>query len=593
MKKLNLIFITALIVIVSVFIGCYENSNGLCPDCGEADCDGFCDDNIVLTLELSAIFHWQTDEPEGFRVEIEPELLADKKINIYDRYSLSIEFKSDTELKEIYFAMIDMTPEVNGWNTLSWITLNEIASDEIYDEVVYFYNSASATSTDPRANVLIIGATIEDLSTITEEDKVILTFTHYDFKEELPMEALYAPSVPTGLPTLYIDTRNREGRQWLQSIPPWNYDWLPADYRLTEIDGSELTGNTNIRARGNSTRWMPKTPYNLNLDSAAAFIPNLPVHRRWALLANYSDKSLLRTETAFKLGAIFDNLEWTSGSRPVDVYLNDDYRGVYQLVENIRAGTDRVNIIPEISSTNPSGGFLLEICARMEDEFHFYSSLKNAPFNCSSPDSNLDRVIEGTNPPITIFQKIQSYINEVEDVLFSDNFKDPVNGWQKYLDMDSFIDFYFVNEITNNPDAHSFSSIYLYYHPVKQKLFMGPLWDFDLSSGNCDYGTPVDQWLMKTSPWYQRLFEDQYFVNAVKMRWNEKKNDVSAITAFIDQRASYLNDAAEHNFNKWLILDKYVWPNKEVTGSYIGEINYLKSWLTSRINWLDTAINGL
>jgi hypothetical protein len=135
----------------------------------------------------------------------------------------------------------------------------------------------------------------------------------------------------------------------------------------------------------------------------------------------------------------------------------------------------------------------------------------------------------------------------------------------------------------------------MYYDPIKDKLCMGPLWDFDISSGNINYNgndNPHGFWIMGAR-WIIRLFEDPVFVSAVKQRWNEKRGELNTIFQFIDERAAFLDVAQAQNFRMWDILDIWVWPNAVVTGSYAGEIEYLKSWLTERINWLDEAINAL
>ena len=98
---------------------------------------------------------------------------------------------------------------------------------------------------------------------------------------------------------------------------------------------------------------------------------------------------------------------------------------------------------------------------------------------------------------------------------------------------------------------------------------------------------------IKNAKWIERLFQDKAFVIAVKSRWKGKYDQLSNISSYIDTRAASLYMAQSHNFSKWLILDKQVWPNAVVIGSYDGEISYLKSYLTTRIAWLNKAINEL
>jgi hypothetical protein len=410
--------------------------------------------------------------------------------------------------------------------------------------------------------------TTEDIETIDEDD----------------IETDFEPPYPSGLPVMKIETAGRS----IDSTETWLEN---AAYNLYDSAGALLSnGGMDIKGRGNTTWGMPKKPYSLKLAQKTSLL-GMSEHKRWALLANYSDKTLLRTETAFELGYKFDNLAWTPHSVQVDLYLNGKYRGVYQLTEQIKIDTNRVNI-DEIKKKNPSDGYILEIDVRKGEVFNF-TTTRGVVFCCSAPDEDLDDIISGDT--ISLFEKIKNDVQRVEDVLYSDNFKDSDEGYRKYMDVGSFVDWYFVNEITKNNDAVFFSSVYMYYDPEKGKYCMGPIWDFDIALGNVNYNdndNPEGFWV-KDSTWISRLFEDPYFVTLVKNRWNEKRAAVNGIFQYIDDRVVYLNSAQDYNFKKWKILERFVWPNAVVTGTYEAEIAYMKSWLTTRLNWLDGAISGL
>jgi spore coat protein CotH len=393
----------------------------------------------------------------------------------------------------------------------------------------------------------------------------------------------------TGLPVIKIDTENSRPITSKEEYIKTNIIIVDPNNPAYNV---ELTGYENeIRGRGNTTWGMPKKPYTLKLKTKTPLL-GMPTHKRWHLLANYADKTLLRTEAAFKLGEILeDGLGWTSRSRHIQLYLNNEYQGAYQLVEAIKIDENRVNI-KEITKKNPQRGYILEVDVRKGEAFNF-TTTKGVVFNCSDPDDELDETITGET--ITLFEKIQADVQNVEDVLYSDNFADPDEGYRKYLDADSFIDWYLVNEITKNNDAVFFSSVYMYYDDEKKKYCMGPVWDFDISLGNINYNDnddPQGFWI-KGSTWINRLFEDASFVSQVKTRWNMKRADFSALQQYIDERASYINAAQRENFKRWDILNISVWPNVVVTGSYQGEIAYLKTWLANRLAWLDTAISDL
>jgi hypothetical protein len=399
------------------------------------------------------------------------------------------------------------------------------------------------------------------------------------------VETAYQPTTSSGLPVMSIDTAGRgitSTEVWLEG----------AAYTLRDPQGVLLeSGLTDIKGRGNST-WvmMPKKPYSLKLTEKKPLL-GMSSHKRWALLANYADKTLLRTEAAFKLGHILDKLAWTPLSQQADLYLNGQYQGVYQLTEAIKLDENRVNIT-EIKKGAPSGGYILEIDARKGEVFNFITT-QGVIFCCSDPDDGLDKIINGDTR--SLFEKIQEDVQAAEDALYSDNFTNTDTGYRHYLDVESFIDWYLVNEITKNNDAIFVTSVFMYYDPLKEKYCMGPLWDFDIALGNIDYhdSDNPSNFYIKNSKWIARLFEDPSFVSQVKTRWNQKKAELNGIPQFIDQRASYLAIAQTFNFRKWTILDKIVWPNPQINHSYYGEIAYMKSWFTARMNWLDTAINSL
>jgi hypothetical protein len=429
----------------------------------------------------------------------------------------------------------------------------------------------------------------------------------------------------SGLPVIKIDTKG-------QSIPvreeytPGSFtskhifDWIgEVEFALYDKNGDKLLeGVTEMKGRGNSTWNLEKKPYNLKLGTKASVL-DMPSHKRWALLANHYDRSLLRTEIAIKLAEIFDGMAWHSHAEPVAFFMNGAYQGAYQIIENIKIDGNRVDI-DDISADNPDGGYILEIDQRKGEDFNFTTS--NGVIFCSSdPDDVLEDIIPGEER--TVFARIQADVQAAEDALYGTNFANPDTGYRKYLDVDSFIDWYLVNEITKNPDAIFYSSVYIYYDPEKELYCMGPIWDFDISLGNAagapsssyssaasgfyvknayntgggfDYTTwPWTQTPQKQSNWLYRLFQDPWFAARVKERWNGKKAEL-ALTAFIDQRAAYLEKAQQVNFRKWNILNSNFGYGVLATGSattYAAQVAYVKNFLTQRVTWLDTNINGL
>lgn len=367
--------------------------------------------------------------------------------------------------------------------------------------------------------------------------------------------------------------------------------YVPARFTLSDFKGNVLHDvRTEIRGRGNSTWSMPKKPYRLRLNSSSELL-DMPANRHWVLLANYADKSLIRTDLVLALAHRIGQ-PWASRSRHVELTLNGRYEGVYQLAEHVRIGPYRVNI-PSLgaSQTGPdviTGGYLLEADLRRGEDFCFDSSLTGIVFCAADPESLLDANRSAQR------QYITAYIEAFEQALLGAQFKDPQLGWRAYLDVASAVDYYIVNELTKNVDSNMTFSPYM-YKPRNGKLHLGPFWDFDVTLGNIDYGDGpflAEGWLLR-GRWFGRLLQDEYFVQQLHSRWAQLKADgvFAWMFSYIDDRAAYLSSAQVRNFQQWPILNTYVWPNRVVTGSYTGEVVALKDWLQRRLAWMDVELS--
>jgi spore coat protein CotH len=332
-----------------------------------------------------------------------------------------------------------------------------------------------------------------------------------------------------------------------------------------------------IRGRGNST-WdrHPKKPFQMKLDDKSTFL-DMPSKKKWLFLAEYSDKTMLRNTIAFEMGYL-SNLEWTPKSTFAEVYINDKYNGTYNITEKVEEGSNRVNI--------GDNGFLLEIDQlNRQDSDDVYFETKEFLVAIKEPSLDWNDVQ---------YNYVEAYINEFETALFASDFNDPINGYAKYIDVDSFVDWYLISEISKNLDSKSFSSIYFNLVPG-EKIKMGPLWDFDLSFGNVRYSDPEYSYgfWIKDNPWFSRLFVDNVFVDKVKARFIYFKNNQNAIMDKIDAYAIKLNVAQQENDDKWKTLGKYVWPNPVAFDTYNEEVTHLKTWYSQRMTWLDGALKDL
>lgn len=392
--------------------------------------------------------------------------------------------------------------------------------------------------------------------------------------------ALTADVLNYPLPAVYIDTNDT-------SIDS-KENYIDGRVRVEGRGGfPDLeTSDMRIRGRGNSTWWLGQTwgkkPYQIKFENKTTLL-GMPEDRRWVLLPELSDKTLIRNMIARDWGQL-SRLEYTPQLRFAEVFLNDDPQGVYVLGQKVEETNNRVAIGDE--------GYLIEIdqLSRIDDEDVYFQT--NA-FRAVSSESVFNVKEPEIAPNSSELGLIREHILAFEEVLFSDGFAHRDTGYAAYIDVDSFIDWYLINEIAKSVDAMFYSSIFFSYLPG-EKIKMGPIWDFDLSYGNVDYSNAqfAEGFWIRYNPWIQRLFEDPVFREKMKTRFAYFREQLPDILEKIDGYAAYLNEAQERNYSIWETLGVYVWPNPVIYESYPEEVNHLKDWMTRRIEWLDEELPG-
>lgn len=352
-------------------------------------------------------------------------------------------------------------------------------------------------------------------------------------------------------------------------------------------DVEEFTSPMKIRGRGNST-WsnFPKKPYKIKLDEKAGIF-GMNANRDWVLLANYTDKSLLRNTLAMRVSEIC-GMSWTPETFNVDVYLNDNYIGSYDFTEHKEVAKHRVNIDVD------AGDCYLEIEAKKDNPVCFDTKM-GFPIMFTDPEQ----------PSQTLQDEIVRYFDDFEASLVSASFKDPQKGYRAYVNVDSFVNHYIIQELAKNIDADLFKSLFL----VKRKN--GPLefchvWDFDLAWGNCNYLSAhegvtngPEGWYIRNhtqnginTGWYWYMFQDPWFVSKVKSRWAELYPALKALPDEIRKRSSLMRGSAGRNFTRWPILDTYIWPNLVWLGDYDAEVDYLLDFYSRRLEWMNTQLSA-
>jgi hypothetical protein len=400
------------------------------------------------------------------------------------------------------------------------------------------------------------------------------------------IKAVFKHYPASGLPVVKIKTNQVVG---------------PAMDKSSYVEGSfEIIGDGNfegleettmkIKGRGNSTWWIctdasagaviGKCPYQVKFGDKTSIL-GMPEDKKWVLLAEKSDKSMIRNKIARYMGELSD-LEYTPNAEYVELFINEDYQGTYLIGQKVEETNNRVDIGDD--------GYLVEIDTdangRIDvDDIIFkptiWSSIHtDGVFNIKDPDIDY-----GSDE----FYLIENYINDFESVLYSNNFNDPDSGYESYIDVDSLIDWFLINEIAKSVDARWYSSIYFSYIPG-EKIKMGPIWDFDLSYGNLNYSDAqyTSDFYIKQNNWIDRLFLDEVFVEKVKIRYSYYYNKIDDIKNKIDEFAKYIDKSQKANFERWNILGVYVWPNPVYDLTYEQEVERLKNWIEERMNWLNS-----
>ncbi|MDD3108139.1 MAG: CotH kinase family protein [Alistipes sp.] len=372
----------------------------------------------------------------------------------------------------------------------------------------------------------------------------------------------------TGLPIVTVETENR-------SAITSKDTYVKGTVTISKTANYEsgYTGTMKIRGRGNATWGYAKKPYRIKLDAKSAVL-GMPADKDWVLLANYCDKSLLRTATAFKLSELL-SMPWTPRSRFVEYFLNGRYQGNYQLTEHVKVAADRMNV-----STD---GYLIERDGyyNLEPKW-FVTDLKGHPFTFKYPDT--DDLTQAQ------LDYIKGYMDAFEKALYSDDFKNASTGYRKYIDPEVWANWYLVNEVLCNKDTN----FYFYKKDSgSSKLGMSPVWDFEWSLGvGWNYTEParydvlVQRWL-----YFDRLMQDPYFVGLVKKRWETVKNEyIPQLYDFINAKAREISLSQKTNFEKWNILNTPVSVEVITLGTWANEVQYVKDFLAKRVEWLSTEI---
>lgn len=358
-----------------------------------------------------------------------------------------------------------------------------------------------------------------------------------------------------------------------------------ADSYMSQFQGFNPKA-IQIRGRGQSS-WeqYDKKSYKIKFVSKTEILGMAP-NKKWVMIANHSDKTLMQNYLAMDMATVLDNLAFTTHQYPVDVFFNGEYAGVYTIGEQIEVKKGRVDIEPE--EGDDSLAFLIELGGRDDDavdppKYYTVGYLRN--FVIHYPEEEV----------ITTEQvnAIKAYLRQC------DNAVKFLQDYEEFIDVDSLVDWVITYEMTYNLDGCMRRSCYMTLSP-EGKLQMGPIWDFDLAFGNFHryaYGTwatigSADEDTYVKLNWINCLAADEEFINKLRSRWAEIKYDLlDRMISEVDAMEIRMTPSALHNFEVWDVIDTRLFGQPYSTvnyKTYDAHVERLRDYINSRWQWLDS-----
>ena len=378
-----------------------------------------------------------------------------------------------------------------------------------------------------------------------------------------------------------------------------------------------------IKLRGNSTLDADKKPFKIKFDSKQSLF-GLEKSKDWVLLANYYDKANVRNYLAYITANKMGNLNFQPSYIFVDVYFNNEYYGLFLLTEQMEVNPGRVDVEDNVSSSGVNS-FLIEADERAKSEYagfqgRCYVTSGGYDFALKGPDA--DDYVEAYNilfgdeqvdqeeyaeaqEVYNQFEKdtawLQDFMDSVSDAIYDLDF----DRIKQLIDVDSFVDYYLVQEMFKNVDVGSTSQFYVIDQGNETvKLSMGPVWDFDIGAGVVDetssstYTTyaRTELFVRYRDYYYRELFKIDEFEQLVKERYSETRDAVFAqVDHELDVVLNTLENAQQRNIERWpLTNERKTWvelyalsENYYAISSLQGHYDHLDATLVDRLSILD------
>lgn len=373
---------------------------------------------------------------------------------------------------------------------------------------------------------------------------------------------------------------------------------------------NDYDGKISIEIRGSTSQQYPKKSYGIETRDEAGNNLNvsllgLPAENDWILYGAYPDKSLMRNELTYSL---FSQMQpWSPRHQYCELVINGEYKGLYSLIEKVKIDSNRLDLAElkdtDLSDDELTGGYVIKVDKLTGSSSFTWTSDYQEKLKFlyhDPPYEELDPIQQ---------DYIREYVSAFEDAVYGPDFDNPYLGYRPFIDVHSFIDFMLMQELGRTVDGYR-SSSFMYKDKNSRggKLACGPMWDFNLSFGNCNYcdSYELEGWQYEfaevcpdftTEPpeWWARLLEDPTYTWQLQCRWQNLRETVLSeenIYAWIDSFSLLIEEAQVRNFEQWDILGVYVNWNYIVWDTWEEEVDYLKSWFNERLAYMDAALPG-
>lgn len=375
--------------------------------------------------------------------------------------------------------------------------------------------------------------------------------------------------------------------------------------RTSMADGAEMTVRGGIRKRGRSTANNPKGNYKLEFWDEKDWdqdrpLLSMPSSSDWVLHAPYYfDRAMIRNAFIHQLSN--DAGQYAVRTRYVEVFVNEnggdlsyaDYAGVYVVMEQIKRGSERVDVTAmnpsDVTPPNVTGGYILAIDQADPGDTWFTTNVTG----WTLPTGDGQYVIKYPQELEIVSGQVnyaRQYVDDLILTTYGSGFKDPVTGFRAFIDEDAAIDHNLLNMLAKNVDALRLST-YL-SKDRNEKLKFGPIWDFDRSMDSTDgrdnaYNTwsgTGDATNYFTHDWWSRFFQDDDFRLHYADRWYQLRKGAFStdhILTLVDSLAAQIAEAQVRNFTRW---------PQVAPASWQGEVDHLKWWLQNRVAWVDSQM---